>query len=131
MKRYCIFLFASLVLASSCQEDLEARAERETRDFTEKNCPIPVAQDIMNDSITFDKSTRTIHYFYTISGPADTDAINRNEAESKLTKGIRDATSIRKYKENGFNFAYTYFSAKDKGKKLIDITITPEMYNKK
>lgn len=131
MKRYYILLLTSLALVSSCQENLEDRAERETREFTKKNCPLRVADGIMNDSITFDKNTRTIHYFYTISGPSDTDAIDSNEAESKLIKGVKDATSIKKYKENDFNFAYTYYSTKQKGKKLIDITVTPELYNKK
>lgn len=131
MKAYHFILPAALFFISSCGESLEDKAEREAEEFTAKNCPMPVAENIVNDSTTFERATRTIHYYYTISGSADTPSINRGEAESMLIKGVKESINIRKYKEKGFNFAYTYYSAKNKDQKLIDITVTPEMYNKK
>ena len=89
---------------------------------------MPVSEYIVNDSMTFDKNTRTIHYYYTIKGAADTTAIDNSNARAELLKGVKDATSIRAYKENEFNFAYTYYSQKNKGKVLLDIRITPKDY---
>lgn len=121
----CVFSFAS------CHESLEKRAAHEAEEFTRKNCPVRISEFIVNDSMGYDKRTRTIRYFYTVSGKADTPTINNQQAKDELVKGVREATSLRVYKEHGFNFAYTYYSSKNKGKKLIDVTITPEDYEDK
>lgn len=121
-----VFLFAALFTA--CHESLEEKAAREAKEFTRRNCPMPVSEYIVNDSMTFDENTRTIHYYYTIKGAADTTAIDNGNARAELLKGVKDATSIRAYKENGFNFAYTYYSQKNKGKVLLDVRITPKDY---
>ena len=127
MNKY--LLIASLaVLVTACHESLEEKAAREAKEFTRRNCPMPISEYIVNDSMTYDADTRTIHYFYTIKGAADTTAINNRQAKSELIKGVKDATSIRTYKENNFNFAYTYYSAKNKGKILLDVRITPGDY---
>lgn len=127
------FLFPSLglLLLTACHESLEDKAAREAEEFTAKNCPVAVSENIINDSMTYEKPTRTIHYYYTISGMADTTAINKQQAKAELIKGVKDATSIRTYKEHGFNFAYTYYSAKNKGQVLVDVTVTPKDYNGK
>lgn len=128
MKKY-IFLLVATTLITACHESLEDKAAREAEEFTRKNCPITVSENIVNDSMKYEKDTRTIHYFYTISGKADTTAINKQQAKEELIKGVKDAMTIRTYKENGFNFAYTYFSSKNKGKILIDVKVTPKDYN--
>ncbi len=121
------FAFLSIVF-TSCHESLEEKAAREAREFTEKNCPIVVADGIVNDSMTYEKDSRTLHYYYTLSGINDTTAINTKESREKLIEGVKNSTSIRKYKENGFNFAYTYYSTKHVGRALIDIRITRKEY---
>lgn len=130
MKKYLLIPFAAIFMVA-CHESLEERAAREAKDFTTKNCPMKISDYIMNDSMTYEKDTRTIHYYYSIHGKADTTAIDKKMAKEELTKGVKDATSIRKYKENGFNFAYTYFSSKNKGQVLLDIKVTPKDYNTK
>ena len=50
------------------------------------------------------------------------------QTKEELVKGVKDATSLRIYKEHDFNFAYTYYSAKNKGKVLIDVKVTPKDY---
>ncbi len=127
MKKFLPIIIC-LSIFTACHESLEDKAAREAEEFTRKNCPITVAENIVNDSMTYEKDTRTIHYHYTISGPADTTAINTPETKSMLIKGVKDATSLRTYKEHGFNFAYTYHSAKHKGKILIDVMVTPKDY---
>lgn len=129
MKKY-LLVFTCAAIFASCHESLEDKAAREAKEFTRKNCPVQVSEFIVNDSMTYEKNKKTIHYFYTISGKADTvAAINNQQAKEELVKGVKDATSIRVYKEHGFNFAYTYYSSKNKGKKLIEVIVTPEDYN--
>lgn len=128
MKRLFFILLICPAVFTSCHESLEDKAAREAAEFTRKNCPVAINENIVNDSIVYEKSTRTIHYYYTISGNADTTALNKRWAKEELTKGVKGATELRPYKEDGFNFAYTYFSAKHKGKKLIEVAITPKDY---
>lgn len=130
MKKYLLFTL-SLLTFTACHESLEERAARETAEFTRKNCPTAVSEYIINDSMTYDKDTRTIHYYYTIKGKADTTAIDWSQARPELIKGVKSATNLRVYKDNDFNFAYTYYSSKNKGKILIDVRITPKDYKSK
>lgn len=130
MKKYLLIPLVAFSLVS-CHESLEERAEREAKEFTEKNCPMKVSEYIMNDSMTYEKETRTIHYYYSIHGKADTTALDKKKAKAELIKGVKDATGIRNYKEKGFNFAYTYFSTKNKNQILLDIRVTPKEYNTK
>ena len=130
MKKH-LFIPLVCVAFASCHESIEDKAERETKDFTQKNCPVQVAEGVVNDSMTFDRDTRTINYFYSMTGAADTTAIDTKRAKEELVKGIKNATSLRNYKEKGFNFAYTYFSTKHKGKVLIHVKITPSDYEDK
>lgn len=130
MKKYLLFTL-SLLTFTACHENLEERAAREAVEFTRKNCPTAVSEYIINDSTTYDKDTRTIHYYYTIKGKADTTAIDWSQARPELIKGVKSATNLRVYKDNDFNFAYTYYSSKNKGKILIDVRITPKDYKSK
>lgn len=127
MRRYFYIAVVSMSLIS-CHESLEERAERETKDFTRRNCPIQVSEEVINDSMSYDRTTRTIHYYYSLSGKADTTGIDKKKARESLLQGIKNATNIKKYKENNFNFAYTYFSTKHKGQVLVKTIITPKDY---
>jgi len=126
--RRLFYIVAFTMLFVSCHESLEERAERETKDFTKRNCPIQVSEGVINDSMTYEKATRTIHYYYSLSGRADTTSIDMKKARESLLQGIKNATSIKKYKEKDFNFAYTYCSTKHKGLVLIETVITPKDY---
>lgn len=129
--RKCIFMVIASALFASCHESLEDKAEREAQEFTKKNCPVMVSQGVVNDSITFDRNTQTLHYYYSLSGTIDTTAIDKKQVKEMLLKGVKDATAFKKYKENGFNFAYTYFSTKHKGQVLVETVVTPKDYNAK
>lgn len=130
MRKSIFIVIASAILAS-CHESLEDKAEREAQEFTKKNCPVMVSPGITNDSITFDRNTLTLHYYYSLSGRIDTTAIDKKQAKEMLLKGVKDATTFKKYKESGFNFAYTYFSTKHKGQVLVETIFTPKDYNAK
>ena len=67
------------------------------------------------DSMVFEPSSRTIHYYYSLVGNADNEqAVNAKKSE--LRKALRDAlkadTGTKGYKDAGFNFRYTYRSGK-------------------
>lgn len=126
-----MFLFLSPLLLASCHESLEQRAAREAREFTEKNCPQDVNENMVYDSLTFDSSTRTFHYWYTISGRADDDAViarSRKQISSQLLESIRSDIGTKNYKEAGFGFAVTCHSAKQKGKVLFQQQFTQKDY---
>lgn len=122
--KHCILILLVLFTVSACHESLEDKAEREAKEFTKKECPRPLGNGFTVDSMTYERASRTIHYYYTISGNADTTAINSKETKAELLKGVKGDMSIRKYKDEGFNFAYTYFSQKHPHQRLIDVTFT-------
>ncbi len=121
----------SLFALCSCHESIEERAARETSEFTRKNCPAPVSEGVINDSVVFEKSTQTVSYFYSLTGRLDTTLINADKMHAELKKVVQDSPSLRAYKDAGFNFSYIYHSTKNKGKVLAEITIRPEDYKKK
>lgn len=124
-----ILMLASVaLLAASCQESLEDRAAREARDFTRKNCPVKQSDVITTDSLVFDKATLTLHYCLSLSGAADTTAIRKDELRRDMVKALKGNTSIKKYKEAGYNFRYTFYSTKHKGMTLYDVNITKKDY---
>lgn len=123
-------IFFSLILTFvSCQESLEERCDREAREFTKKNCPVVLDKDMTLDSMTFDKATTTIHYYYTVGGQVDdAQALKRVNARKTLLDALRNTTSIKNYKEAGYNFNYIYWSKSKKGKKVADYTFTKKEY---
>lgn len=129
MKKLYTFVIAVLTLVS-CHESIEDKAAREAEEYTRKNCPTPVSEGIINDSMAFDKSTKTVAYYYSLSGRLDTSLVNKEKMREELTKIVRNAPTLRAYKDAGFNFSYIYYSTKNKGKVLVDVTIRPEDYNK-
>ncbi len=126
-----ILLAAVAIAATSCQESLEDRAAREAQDFTRKNCPMKLGNGITTDSLVFDKTTLTLHYCMTVSGPADTTAIQNTTIRKDMIDGLKGNTSVRGYKDAGYNFMYTFYSEKHKGQKLYEINITQKDYSTK
>lgn len=127
MKKILLAAVAALSM-TACQESLEDRAAREAWEYTRKNCPRKVSDMITNDSLTFDKSTRTLHYYMTVSGAADTTAIRESQLRHDMIEGLKGTTSVRNYKDAGFNFMYTFYSTKHPGTKTYEINITPKDY---
>ena len=128
MKKICFFIVAAL-LATACQESLEKRCEREAREYTEKHCPTPVGKNIVLDSMTFDKNTHTIQYAYTLSGEIDDSTIvNNSKPRELLLQEVKNSTNLKLYKEAGYSFTYTYYSAKNKGTQLFEATFHKSDY---
>lgn len=124
-----VLLLMSIVLLTACQESLEDRCAREAKEFTEKNCPRAVAQDIVLDSMTFEKSTHTISYMYTLNGALDDTArIDSVHFREMLLLEVKNSTNLKLYKDAGYSFRYTYHSEKDSGTKLFEATFRENDY---
>lgn len=125
MKR---FLYLSLLtfLFVSCHESLEERAEREAREYTERNCPTPVVNFSRTDSVRFD--CKTLNYIYYCSFVDKFDDKNIvNENRGQIHKGLYNAIScdvgLKQYVEAGFSFTYIVRSDKQPSKVLYCDTI--------
>ena len=124
-------LLALLCMLTSCHESLEDRAAREAKEWTAKNCPTPVVQNTRTDSLTFDKETRTIGYWYTLCGTADNleaTKAKREELRGILLEGLKASTQLKLYKDEGFNVRYVYHSEKDPKTVLLDETFSEKDY---
>ena len=45
-----------------------------------------------------------------------------------IKDNLKNSTAMKVYKENHYNFSYTYRSEKDPKKILLEVTLTPEDY---
>ena len=128
MKKYWI-LAAICTLLVGCRESLEDRCAREAKEYTEKNCPTKIDNNITLDSMTFERDTHTLHYYYTLTGFADQDSVlEKVDAVGALKEDLKNSTSLRVYKENKYRFAYTYRSGKDPKKIKLDVVFTDKDY---
>ena len=128
MKKFWV-LSVIMLLLTACQESLEDRCARETKEYTRKNCPAKIDNNIILDSLTFEKETHTLHYHYKLTGFADQDSIVKNiDAVNILKKELRNTTTLKLYKDNHYRFAYTYRSEKDPKKVLLDVVLTDKDY---
>ena len=116
----------------ACHENLEERTERECKEYTEKYCPAPVDANVISDSMTFERESKTICYYYSLRGDADTLLTGDTEKDiyKALLSDVMNAPTLMRYKEANYNFRYIYYSSKNKGKKLYDYLFTPKEYAK-
>lgn len=130
MKNTFLLIIAAALLAS-CHESIEKRAEREAREYTQKNCPTPEVNNTRTDSVTFDTATRTYTYYCSVTGVMDDAQLidkHHDEISDGLLSNLRQSTEIKVYKEAGFNFAYVLRSTKNKGQVLYKATFKPQSY---
>lgn len=125
--------FVGMTMFSSCQESLEDRAERESKEYTMKFCPTPPENDVITDSLVFDKKTKTQYYYLTFTGPIDDEEmISKNK--SKLREGLLEQTrsnpQTKIYREAGFAWAYVCRSQKT-GKVILDLKFSAKDMEKK
>jgi hypothetical protein len=119
--------FALFLIA--CQESLEDRCAREAKEFTRKNCPSKIEKNINIDSLTFERETHTLHYYYTLTGNADREGVMEEiNGLDILKENLKNSTAMKVYKENHYNFTYTYHSEKDPKKVLLEVTLTDKDY---
>ena len=131
MMRYLPRFFAVAVVFAlcSCGESLEDKSAREVREYTKDKCPARVSEYLIIDSVTFEKSTHTVTYHYTFDGKADNAKLVASiDMREKIVSEVKNSTSLRKYKDEGYAFAYIYHSASDTALILFQTTVTKEDY---
>ena len=97
MKTFLYCTIASAILLCSCHESIEKRAQREAREYTEKNCPTPVLNYMRTDSVVFETSTRTYHYYLSVMNDLDDAKIfelNRKLIVDNFMKQVSETTVI-------------------------------------
>lgn len=127
MKKICTLLIMT-VLLTGCQETLEERAARESRDYTEKHCPAPIAYQVTMDSMTFDKASHTFSYYYSLNGTLDDSTyLKQSNPRDMLLQQVKNSTNLKIYKEADYSFRYVYNSTKNKVT-LFDVTFKQKDY---
>ena len=66
MKKYWILAIIAY-MSTACQESLEDRCARESKEYTKKNCPVKIDNNTTLDSLTFERETHTLHYYYKLT----------------------------------------------------------------
>lgn len=116
------FLALLLLVVCGCQESMEERVAREVREHTLKSCPLEIAPGLTNDSVTFDRASRTVRYHFTMRGAMDGLRVDTVAARERLERVVDNATNLRKYKSAAFVFRYTYYSERS-GLPVLDFII--------
>ena len=128
MKNLLFIAILALIL-SGCQESLEDRCERESKEYTAKQCPIRIDETTRLDSLTFERATHTIHYYYTLMGKADSEVVLQQiDAVGALKTELKNTTTMKVYKDNKYRFTYTYHSEKAPSKVLMEVSFTDKDY---
>lgn len=135
MKKTNFILLAFTALATiACHfESFDERCERETREYTQKQCPRRLDEYTIMDSTVYDTPTHTITYYYTFEKEFDDANLFTEEikdiSREKLCKNVINSIELKAYKEKELNFRYLYHS-QTTGKVLFEAVITPEDYGK-
>ena len=120
-----------LAMMVGCQESLEDRAAREVDEYTQKYCPVQVSDNTFLDSMTFDKQSHTLvnHFSIMTDSTSAQRAVEKADMiKSRLKEEVRNDTSKKRFKEEGYSFRFVARSYEDKSVILYDTTIKPEDY---
>ena len=130
MKKIALFCLMTVMMVG-CQESLEDRAAREVDEYTQKFCPVKVNDNTFLDSMTFDKNTHTLvnHFSILTDSTSAQRAVEKADLiKSQLIEEVRNDTSKKRFKEEGYSFRFVARSYEDKSVILYDNTIRPEDY---
>ena len=128
MKKLLIIATMAALVCTSCQESLEDKCAKEAAEFTSKKCPSRIDENTQIDSMTFDKSTHTLAYWYHLTGKADNPEIfKRVNLRKSLIEQIKNSTSMQAYKDAGYSFRDVYRAQKE-NKVYFDATVTKKDY---
>ena len=125
-----MFLLACAALFAACQESLEERAAREARELTENKCPMPVADDMVLDSVVFDIPTLTQSQYFRFTGEKDNDSleIDIDNARKLLVAELKSLPTYKPLIKRGVNFRYVYYSTRNPQKIYLETLLTKEDY---
>lgn len=125
MKRLLILSVLCIALGA-CRESLEERASRETKTYTEKNCPQQLDEKTRLDSVTFDTGSHTFVNYYTLD--YEFSEAEKVTFKSNLLKDLAGDTRQQVYKDAGYSYRYVYRSKADPKTVVFDATFTKSDY---
>lgn len=136
VKKYAVITFFAVVVISSmssCQESKRERLEREAKEYTEKNCPCPIVQDIiyLDSLVCHNDSNNDYIYYYSVKGDSAMYAEMNSkykEGREALLKSVRNSVDLRFVKAEGLNIIYSYYDATTHHK-IQEYVFTPKDYN--
>jgi len=127
MNKTALLLIPIATVMLSCKhESLEDRVEREAREYTEKYCPTPENNNTHVDSIVYNRKSRTIINYCTVSGQYDDEAImkaNEKTIIEGIVSGVRSDPKNKTYRDAGIAIQCILRSAADPKKVWIDTTV--------
>lgn len=128
MKKTTLFILFFMLLATACRKQtFDERVMAEVRLFNEKEAPKRQDPYTMFDSMAFDPASRTISYYLTAEGEAETLFPADLVRESRL-QYVVNSLQLKAHKEHDMSFRYVYYG-KSSGRVLLDATFTPEDYH--
>ena len=120
----------ALLLVSCHQETLEERAQREFQEFTRKYCPQEQGNNVILDSLVFDKESHTLIEYSRITKENDNEEFILSQ-KAKLDEGAIELTrqnlNYKRLRDAGFSFRYILRSDST-SKVLYDKTVTKDDY---
>lgn len=121
-----------LCLTTACQESRMERFERETAEFTRKNCPQRIDDDvIILDSLVFhnDGSLNYINYYTVFADSLQVDYLKerRGELRESLLKGVINSVELKNVKAAELNIIHRYYTA-DTHQLIFEFRFTPKDY---
>jgi len=127
MRQTIIVLAVAALSLSACNhETVDDRVEREAREYTEKYCPTPDNNGTRIDSMVYDRKSRTLINYCTISGQLDNKQVmadnERNIAEG-LTAQVRNDPKCKTYRSANIAVRYILRSASNPKTIWIDTTV--------
>lgn len=132
--RNAIILVALIAVTSSCQESKRERVERESKRFTERECPKSVSPEnnVILDSLVFHDVEGNNDYIYYYTVDADEEGLanldeHKEEMRSAILTSIRNSVELKGVKEMGLTLVYKYYNKAD-GKLVLEYTFTKEEY---
>ena len=130
MRKTLVLALATIVLTGCHRTNLEDLAAKTAEEYTERYCPTPFEDNQRTDSVSFDRATHTFGYYYTLSGEIDDPEIvlkNKKQIAISILGSLKDNTSMKEYKQAGYNFRYEFRSQKSVNI-LIEKTFTKKEY---
>ena len=129
----CLSIMAlTAVSLASCQESKMERFERETAEYTKKNCPQRINDDvIILDSLVFhnDGSLNYINYYSVHADSVQVAYLKecKGELNESLLKGVINSVELKNVKATGLNIIHRYYTA-DTHQLIFEFCFTPKDY---
>ena len=133
--KHLLLMTTALLLLGGCRESFDEQLERKTAEESRRICPMEVEPNNRLDSMAYRPATRTLHYWYTLSGPLDTPEMHRTmtagagSLRAQLRQNIANSVELKEAKEHGVSFCYSYRSDST-GKTILQLSFQPRDYGR-